>query len=478
MKKRIFIIGLVFILVGIFTTSVVLAETHGGEASAGHASPYSAAFLGIVALLFFARVGAMIEKIGQPSVLGELVVGIILAGVALLPGFGILNDLRDSELVKFVAEVGVIILLFRTGLESNLGEMKKVGFRAFLVAIVGVILPFVGGFFLAKWLMPGLETNTYLFLGATLTATSVGITARVFKDLNFIKRREAQIVLGAAVIDDVLGLLILAIVAGIVTAGSISAGAIVWLTVKAVLFLGGAIIVGQLVAPLLGRFLSKVHPGVGMKTALALAFCAIFAESAVQFAGLAAIVGAFAAGLVLDPVHFKSFTPPSIVERLRYWAGKIGNDECCREMEETAKHEEHAHVENLIDGLGTFFVPVFFVYTGLQVNLTAFTDLKTLGIALAITLVAVLGKYLCGFVSGKGVNKALVGFGMVPRGEVGLIFANVGKQLGVVNDQMFAVAVIMVILTTLITPLVLSVLIKKENQASGEINLNSELQNV
>ncbi|PIR73178.1 MAG: cation:proton antiporter [Candidatus Moranbacteria bacterium CG10_big_fil_rev_8_21_14_0_10_35_21] len=424
-------------------------------------------FFFLVIMLLFARIGAMVEKIGQPAVLGELLFGVVLGILALFPGLGIIENFKVNEFIRDIAEIGVILLLFRTGLESNIGEMKKVGARALVVALVGVVLPFIGGYFVSKFLLPGYDFNVYLFIGATLTATSVGITARVFKDLGVLKTDEAKIVLGAAVIDDVLGLLILAIVSGIVSSGTVSLATVGMLTLKAFLFLAGAIVIGQLLAPRLSQIFSKVHNGFGMKMAIALLFCGAFAYGAEALAGLAPIVGAFAAGLILDPVHFKPFAMPHISSKIRRWIKESGmNDDSkiVEEMHAVANDEEHGHVENYIDQISSFFVPIFFVYTGMQVNLQVFSDPKIVGIALAISAVAFVGKVLCGYSIGGKLNKKLIGFGMVPRGEVGLIFANVGKQIGVVDDQVFAIVVIVVILTTLLTPPILSEIIKRDKK--------------
>ncbi len=448
-----------------------VAEEAGHAAESGHGSRAITLIFFLFVMLMFARIGALMERIGQPAVLGELLMGVLLGALAFAPGLGFINDLKGEEFIALIAEIGVIILLFRTGLESNLREMKSVGVKALLVAIVGVVLPFVGGYFAAKLLIPGLENSAYLFIGATLTATSVGITARVFKDLNYLSAKEAKIVLGAAVFDDILGLLILAVVAGIVSGGNVSAGEIAWISTKAFLFLVISIALGQLLAKRIGKAFSKIHSGVGMKMALALLFCGVYAYGAAVLAGLAPIVGAFAAGLVLDPLHFDDFVAPAISKKLRGWAGKLKGDdddtrEVMAEMEETAHEEEHMHVENLVEQVGWFFMPIFFVYTGLQVNLETFLDPKVLGIGLVVTAVAFVGKILAGWVTGKGVNHAIVGFGMIPRGEVGLIFANVGKQLGVVDDKTFSIVVIMVVLSTLLTPPILGVLIKRQQTVS------------
>lgn len=437
------------------------------DGSGSHAGAFPAIFFFLVVMLLAARIGALAERFRQPAVLGELLMGVALGALALAPWFHGLEVFKTDPFIKDIAEIGVILLLFRAGLESNLGEMKKVGVRAGIVAVIGVILPFIGGWLVSRLLLPEYGAHTHLFIGATLTATSVGITARVFKDLGFLKSIEAKIVLGAAVIDDVLGLLILAVVSGVVSGGSLGVGGIALLSLKAFLFLVGSVVLGQLLAPHLGGWLSRIHTGVGMKMATALLFCGAGAYGAYELAGLAPIVGAFAAGLVLDPVHFGAFAAPHMAGRLRAWANRSDKQDVRQEMEEAAKEEEHSHVENLIDGVSSFFVPVFFVYTGMQVNLMAFANPSTVAIGLAITAVAFLGKIACGWFAGKGADAKIVGFGMIPRGEVGLIFANIGRELGVVDDRAFAIVLIVVVLSTLLTPPILATLIRRKSLAAS-----------
>jgi len=464
--------GLVVPVIGCISFIPAIAYASGG-AEGGHGGALPLTFLFVGVMLLFARIGALVERWGQPAVLGELVMGLILGALAFVPALHGIESFKGNEVIIALSEIGVLLLLFSTGLESNIREMSKVGVPAFLVAIVGVVLPFAGGYFASKLLMPDISFEAALFIGATLTATSVGSTARVFQDLRF-SGKEKDIVLGAAVIDDILGLLILAIVAGIVSGGSIEASTIAILSAKAFAFLVFSIAAGQILAPKVGQMFSKIHTGQGMKMAIALFFMFAYSYGAAELAGLAPIVGAFAAGLVLDPVHFKHFSAPRTVSKVRGWIDSL-KDTAGEEvknvrdaMEKYAHHETHAHVENYVEYVSSFFVPLFFIYTGMQVNLAAFGNLKVVGIALVITTVAIIGKLVAGAVAGKGVDKKLIGFGMVPRGEVGLIFANVGKQLGVVNDEIFAVAVIMVILTTLVTPPILGNMIKKKKErASG-----------
>jgi len=441
-------------LVG-FAPMIVSASSSEG----GHGA-FAITFLFLAVIILASKVGGLVEKFGQPPVLGELIAGIVLGNLALF-GWHFFDEIKQSGLIAFLSELGVVILLFQIGLESNLREMKKVGLSAFIVAMIGIVLPFVlGTYVVGPWFFPGQEFNVYLFLGATLTATSVGITARVFKDLGKIKTKEAQTVLGAAVIDDVGGLLILAVVSAIITAGTVSMGEVGIISAKAVGFLVLSIIFGVIAAPAIGKGLSKISSSEGMKMGMALTFCLVFAYLASEV-GLAPIVGAFAAGLVLDPVHFKSFKCSHIVSKLRGLSKKCQVPELQAELDKEAKECDEKHVEDLVENVAYFLVPVFFVYTGMQVDITTFLDPRTLMLALFVTIAAVIGKIACGLAAAKGVNKWIVGVGMIPRGEVGLIFASVGLGLGVVTPTIYSVIVIMVILTTLVPPPILSALLKK-----------------
>lgn len=445
---------LVFVAFFLSVTSLVFASSGDSE----HGPVMTLLWMGVI--LFFAMLGRFIEKAKQPSVLGELLIGVLMGNLGLL-GFHFFDPIKSDIYIKFLAEIGVVILLFQVGLESNLSDMKKVGTKAFFVATVGVIAPFVlGTWVVGPWLLPGLSLNAYLFLGAALTATSVGITARVFKDFGKLQTKEAQIVLGAAVIDDVMGLVILAVVSAIVTLGAVSFGVVSWIVAKAMLFLVGSILIGKTCAPYISKFFSKINTGVGTKITLAIVF-ALFYSAVAGLIGLAPIVGAFAAGLILDPVHFKYFKKPKMVIDLEKHA-ELVNHEHREHFKKTADHYTDKHVEELLEPIGHFIIPIFFVFTGINVNLQTLFNPKILAVALGVTAVAFIGKYISGFLAGKDINKNIVGFGMVPRGEVGLIFATIGMSLGVLTDELFSVIVIMVILTTLLTPPILAHFLKKQ----------------
>ncbi len=383
--------------------------------------------LALVVLLVAAKLGgALAELLGQPAVLGELLAGIALGA---LPAVGVqdLAYMAHDPTIEALAEIGVILLLFEVGLSTRLADLMEVGTSAFLVATIGVVVPMVLGWLAGRWLLPDSHPYVAVFLGATLCATSVGITARVLSDMGRIANPEGQIILGAAVIDDVMGLLVLAVIVGLVSGGPSSGTGvrIALVTAKAVAFLVGALVLGRWLAPMLFRSASRLR-GKGVMLTSALVTCFALAWTA-NVAGLAPIVGAFAAGLVLEGVPFDELLP------------------------------EGEKLENLLVPLSGLLVPIFFVRMGLRVNLPELAGGSVL-LALALTAAAILGKQACALgVVNRGVDRLAVGLGMIPRGEVGLIFAGMGLDMvqggkPVLGSGEFAAVVAMVMLTTVVTP--------------------------
>lgn len=404
--------------------------------------PVITVLLGLFFILTAAKLaGILFEKFKQPAVLGEIVAGIILGNLSLF-GFSFFESFENSEVLKVLAELGVILLLFEIGLETKLNDMLAVGINSLLVACVGVVCPFALGYWVSALVLPEITLIQQIFIGAILTATSVGITARVFKDLNFSSAIEARIVLGAAVIDDVLGLVILAIASGMAISGDLNLVSAGFITFKAIGFLALFTFVGiYLFRYIVSNFAKQQDNSLMLITALALCFIGSFLANQI---GLAAIVGAFATGLVLVEDHFKH-----------------GPDDNYEILDE-------------IKVLNTFLVPIFFVMTGMQVNLGVFGDSTIVVAATVITLVAIFGKIISGWSFRTGslrfaqddkqassLNRLIIGVGMIPRGEVGLIFATVGKSLGIVDDKIFAITVMVVMVTTLVPPFLLNGLIKK-----------------
>jgi Kef-type K+ transport system membrane component KefB len=399
--------------------------------------------LGMVVVLLAAKLGGEVtERLGQPSVLGELAAGMLLGNLDLV-GITILEPLKTNGGLMLMAEIGVILLLFEVGLDSNVHELFKVGLSALLVAVIGVAVPMALGYATSMVFLPQAGWYVHLFAGATLAATSVGITARVMQDLGKTHTKESRIILGAAVVDDVLGLIILAVVSGVVTSmgnggsAQIELGPVAWILGKSVAFLAGAIIIGRRVhlsALRLGSYF-RVH---GVPLVLAICYC--FGLSAMAGAlGLAPIVGAFAAGLVLEESDYDVFL-----------------------------RRGHPPVGTLIKPIATIFVPMFFVFMGLRVDLRAFGSGQVLGFAAALTAVAIIGKQACSLgVLERGVSRLAVGVGMIPRGEVGLIFTGMASLLSVGGKPVFdmgtvSAMVVMVMLTTVMTPPLLKMVFQRQ----------------
>jgi len=413
----------------------------GGEAAGS--APHIAEFLFyLVGILLVAKLGGeFFERMNQPAVLGELVFGVIIGNLGMV-GLDWIDRVEIHHLLSGVAEVGVILLLFEVGLESDIDELVKVGGSAMLVAMLGVVAPMALGYGVSLLFLTDAAWYVHLFVAATLAATSVGITARVLKDMGKMNTSEARIILGAAVIDDVLGLIVLAVVTGLIGSiaaggsGQVDAGQVVWITFKSVAFLGLAIFAGRLIAGRVLHFGSRfrVH---GMPIVLSIAYCMLMAGLA-ETIGLAAIVGSFAAGLVLDETHYGGY------EEMR-----------------------SRRIEEILAPLSAVLVPVFFVLMGIQVDLASFGSLSVLQFAGVLSVAAIIGKQICSLgILEKGINRLAVGVGMIPRGEVGLIFASQGAALMVAgvpvfSAETFSAIVVMVMVTTLATPPLLKALFSK-----------------
>lgn len=374
----------------------------------------AAQLLGLLALTLavaklFARAAGWL---GQPGVLGELVAGIVL-GVS---GFGLIDP--KNEVFHLLSEIGVVLLLFEIGLETDLDQLIRVGAASSAVAIVGVALPFALGYVVVYWL--GYDTLVAIVAGATLTATSVGITARVLSDLGRLQDLESQIILGAAVIDDVIGLVILAVVSGLTAGEPVTIAGVAWTTAIAFGFLAVTLVVGNFTIGPLANAVSRIElPGSLTTFAVILAFGLAWLAN---LAGSAVIIGAFATGLLL-------------------------------------RRTAHVHeVEQGVASLGQFFIPIFFVGIGAAVDVRILNFLdpanhRILLVAGLLIVAALIGKFVAGYAPvWLRAKKSVIGAGMIPRGEVGLIFAQMGLDVGVFSAGMFSAVTFMVMFTTLIAP--------------------------
>jgi Kef-type K+ transport system membrane component KefB len=381
-------------------------------------------FLVLAVMLIGAKLlGELAERFGQPAVLGELIAGVLLGGSVL----GIIPvDGPGAEIIHVLAELGVVLLLFEIGLETDLREMFRVGTASLSVAAVGVVLPFALGFAYWAYLPHAGSTGTAdltmaaVFVGATLTATSVGITARVLSDLSQMNSKEARIIIGAAIIDDVLGLVILTVVSGMAAGASVRALGILRVLAVAVGFLVVAVLVGRFAAPRVFDVVVRMRVRYVL---LVFAFAFALSLSATAAAvGSALIIGAFAAGLILSGTN----------------------------QFDTIEHE--------IRPVASIFAPIFFVSVGASVNLRLLDPsregaLGLLAVAGTLTVLAILGKLAAGWAAPwVKFRRLVVGVGMVPRGEVGLIFADIGRRSGILNEAVFGAILLTVMATTFVAP--------------------------
>jgi Kef-type K+ transport system membrane component KefB len=376
-------------------------------------------------LLAAKAAGELADRLGQPAVLGELAAGALL-GVGAL---GIIPTAAADplhDIIRALAEIGVVLLLFEIGLETDLRQFVRVGLGAGAIALLGIILPFALGVLL--WVAPTRlvasgstpATATGIFLGAALTATSVGVTARVLTEAGQSDTREAQLILGAAVLDDVLGLVLLGLVSTLAAGGAIGLGHVGRALGVAVGFLVVAVGLGLLFVPWIFRFVGRMRVR-GVLLASAFAFALLIAALA-QLAGSAMIIGAFAAGIILSGT------------------------------------EQYDAIETRLKPVADIFTPIFFLAIGAQLDVGVFNPFApdnrpVLTAGLLVTLVAVAGKFAAGWAAPwLSFNRAAVGAGMLPRGEVGLIFANLGLENGVLSRDLFSAIMIMVIVTTFLGP--------------------------
>jgi Kef-type K+ transport system membrane component KefB len=385
----------------------------------------------LAALLLLTKVmGDLVQRVGQPAVLGELLAGVVL-GPSLI---GVLDP--HDPILAAMAELGVLILLFQIGLHTDVRAILRVGAPAVMVGIAGVVVPFVGGY--ATAIALGLGEITAVVCGAALTATSIGISARVLADLGQLDTREGLIVLGAAVFDDVIGLITLSVVGGVAAGGVLTLTGVSRISAMALGFLAAALILGGFLAPRMVRLFSHLRVPGAIGT-MSLAFALLLAGAAAE-SGSAMILGAFAAGLVLYPTS------------------------------------QAKPIERATTTIGHFFVPIFFAVVGASIDLKALADPHALQVGGLLGVVAILGKLVSGFAPWwfKG-NRLLIGVAMIPRGEVGLIFAQMGRMTGALDEGLFSAVVLVVMVTTFVAPLWLGILGKGATRKEGDRSGLSEL---
>ena len=415
--------------------------------------------LALAVLFLLARVGsAIVSRFGLPGLIGEIIIGIIVANIALNggewtfmgdvlgivmpePGHGAEAGSDVYHVIYAMAELGVIFLLFTVGLETKVKDLLGSGRPALLCAILGVILPFIAGFAIVLMYEDPSNMNHAMFMGAAMVATSVGITARIIKDLHLMDTKEARIIIAAAVIDDVLGMIVLAIVKGMADSGELSIGNIASITLQAVVFVLAIIAVCKWVVPRIYDYFDarkrkveaegKVYRSMN-KFVLALIVC-LFMAAFAEAIGLAAIIGAFLGGMLFADYAWE-------------W-----------------------ELEHKFGSITTFMLSFFFLNVGMQVDLTSLTSATVIFLAVVIIIVAILTKYVgCGIgakIGDKSIDMKsfnIIGIGMAPRGEVGIIIASIGLASGYMSTDLYAVIVLMSVVTTIVAPPIVARLFRKK----------------
>ncbi|MFN8770344.1 MAG: cation:proton antiporter [Neisseriaceae bacterium] len=396
--------------------------------------------LWLAIITIFAIFASSTVKIGQPFVLGQLIFGIILGALAHFNILG-LSKMLTSEGVSFFAELGSIFLLLEIGLESSLQDIVRAGKHALGVALIGVIIPFILGYFIVvPYILHSNSDALRIFFGSMLAVTSTGISVSVFRELGILKSKACQIVLAASIIDDICGLVLLSITTGLIIQNSLNLATIGSTILHVCIFFIGSILLGKLILPFIIKLISKINNSSDTVILVTISFALLMSYFA-GIIGLAFIIGAFLAGLLLYPQLFKGY----------------------KNIQNKADFSEDQHqLEHLIAPYGKIFTPLFFIYAGMQVDIASTLDFNTILTALLISFVAIVSKLFVGIFLPRGINRWIVGIGMVPRGEIGLIFAITGLQLKVINNDIFAAILLMIIITSIITPITINYLVRRE----------------
>lgn len=429
-------------------------------ASSAHQNDTSWILLAVAIIISGAAFSWIIKKIGFPAVMGELVLGMLLAVFGHYH-FWHWDSAISHPILAWLAELGSILLLFEIGLESQVKDLLVVGKHGIVAALIGVIAPFLLGYFVGMLFFPQVGYQLYLFLGATLAATSTGISVRVFKDLGILKNPACQIVLTASIIDDIVGLIILSMVSGLIIAGSMSVSTLGGILLNVGVFFILAFVIASKVTPFLISWFLKINDEDSMVMILLIAFGLFWAWIANSI-GLAPIIGSFVAGLILDEVFFSRVRKPKWFHELDSLIAPENRAKYQQLLKVNLGYEQSHYLISLVKPFNYVLVPFFFVYAGMQVDLIAVASWNTLIFGGVLSVVAVCGKVICGIFLPKSVNRWIVGIGMIPRGEIGLIFALTGRQLGVFSQEIFAGVLIMVVITSVVTPILLQLVVKKD----------------
>ncbi|MDQ5920304.1 MAG: hypothetical protein QG673_360 [Pseudomonadota bacterium] len=433
------------------TTSTALAASTAGD---------PLILLWLVIMIFLSRSFSIVKKFGLPLVVGEILSGVFLGQLDNL-GFHLFESAQSNSVVRFLAALGGIILMFEIGLESKFHDLKlnfKTGIK---LAASGTIFTFITGFLVAKFLIPNSNLSLELLIGVITAATATGISAKTFKELGIIHTKEVKIVMMASILDELISILFFGIISGMILDATFNLMNFSITLVQVVAFFIFAGIFGSWITPFMTKWSTKIHAGINMKIGVLLIICFLFSWVAHEL-GLATVIGAFVAGLSLDQVYFKSFSQSNFFSKLRFLTNKIEDSRLQNQFSRLIEDAAEKSLEELLKPLSHVFVPVFFIYIGLLLDLDQLFTKLTLTITLALLVVSFFGRIVSGYlVRGTKINKLVIGLGMTPIGEAGLIFAIFGYITKVIDKTTLSAVVSAVVISAVITPLLIKYAIHK-----------------
>ena len=417
-----------------------------------------AIYLWLALSIFVSRSLAIVKKIGLPLVTSEILAGVILGNLHYL-GIVTFVGMENNEIIQFLAQIGAMILMFEIGLETQLEDIATKLGSGIKIALYGTILTFAGGYLISQYMYPTATSRSWILIGLICAATATGISGKVFKDLKILNSAEVQTVLSASLIDEVISILCFAVLSGLMITGIFSVNELVLASVKTALFFLISVGVGSRLTPHLTKLSIKIHAGISMKIGILFMICTFYTWLASQL-GLAPVIGAFIAGIIIKPKDFQNFSQAKFLRDFKHIAQKTHDEAARLQIIKTVNTYQLKSLDELIKPLSNIFVPIFFTYIGLIFKIQDLFNLSILSFAALIIGVSLCGRIISGFADSKRLNMLVIGLGMTPIGEAGLIFAITGQQLGLLSDDMLSAIIMALVIITILTPLLLKFAIK------------------
>lgn len=450
-SKNRFIIGIILSFICLNSYALVNTTTTGYD---------PVIYLWLVIFIFLSRSLSFVKKIGLPIVVSEIVTGIILGQLHLF-GINLFTQVENNTVIQFLAELGAIILMFEIGLESQFSDLKKNFKRGIKLAIVGSIFTFAGGFSIS-WLL--IKNSTFLLdllMGVICAATATGISAQIFKEMSLLRTKEVKIVLVSSVLDELISIICFGVISVMLITNTVNILTLSLSLAQAMVFFLFAAIFGRFLTPQITNWSTKIHAGLNMKLGVLLIICFFFSWMA-HALGLAFVVGSFVAGLILDEMYFKDFSRSNFFIRLRSLASKVQEDDLRKQLKSVIALQEGQTIKELLKPISHLFVPIFFINIGMMLDIKQLLNPNVLILTGAILSISFCGRILSGYaVREKKVNPLILGLGLTPIGEAGLIFASFGKTVGLIQDNVLSAIVSAVVIASTITPILIKFSIKK-----------------